>query len=69
MELGDEVVIPPALLQKDISQCYQFYNPVCNIIEELCQDHKRNLYISKNTQLMRMAHIEMVALQTLFRRF
>ena len=39
-----------------------------NIVEELCQDHKKNLFIQKNKQLLRMAHIELISFQTVLRR-
>lgn len=49
VELGDEAIIPPALLQKNISHCYKFYNPILRIIEEHCQDQKKNLFIQRNS--------------------
>lgn len=35
IELGEETLIPKQLTQKDLSQCYKFYNPIMNIIDEM----------------------------------
>lgn len=69
VELGDEAAIPQKLLQKDISQSFRFYNSILNVIEEMCQDSKKNLFVQLNKQLLQMAYIEMVSLGTFFRRF
>lgn len=48
VELGDESIVPTCLNQKDLPLSYKYYSPVISIIEELCQDNKRNLYIDRN---------------------
>lgn len=38
VELGDEAFIPRQLNQKELPQCYTFYNPILSIIQEMCSD-------------------------------
>lgn len=68
VELGDEAFIPPQLNQKDLGQCYRFYNPILSIIQEMCSDHKKNLYIERNTQLLKMAHEDMQLFKKIIKR-
>lgn len=69
VELGDEAFIPKHLNAKDLGQCYRFYNPVLSIIQEMCSDNKKNLYIERNTQLLRMAHEDMHYVKKFIKRF
>ena len=48
VELGEEAIVPKCLDQSDLSLSYKFYNPILRIAEELCQDHKKNLFIERN---------------------
>ena len=69
IELGEEAIIPPALDQRDLAQSYRFYNPVLSIVEELCQDHKKNLFIERNNQLLKQANTEIDLLQKIIKLF
>lgn len=44
IEFGEETKIPDKLYQKDLPQCYKFYNPVLGLIEDTISDDKRCLY-------------------------
>ena len=68
VELGDEAYIPCQLNQKDLSLCYTFYNPILSIVQDLCSDHKKNLYIERNTQLLRMAQGDMQLTKRVLKR-
>ena len=68
VELGDEAIIPAKLMQRDLSQCYRFYNPILNIIEDMCQFHKKTMFIEKNNQLLKMAQIEVQSYLPLIRK-
>ena len=59
VELGDEVFIPNMLNQKDLGQCFTFYNPILSIIQDQCSDHKKNFYFERNKLLLRMANEDM----------
>ena len=45
IELGEETNVPGQLNQRDLGQCYRFYNPIMSIIEELCSEPKKQLFI------------------------
>ena len=55
--------------QKDLGQCYKFYDPILSIIEEMCSDHKKNLYIQRNVQLLRLAHEDMNIMSKVAKKF
>lgn len=54
VELGEEVVVPHILQQKNLCQNFRFYDPILSIIDELCSDAKRNLFFQREQQLIRM---------------
>ena len=58
VELGEDAVVPRCINQSDLPQSYQFYNPILRIIENNCQDHRKNLFIERNDQLLKQAHIQ-----------
>ena len=55
--------------QKDLGQCYKFYDPILSIIEEMCSDHKKNLFIQRNVQLLRMSHEDMNIMSKIAKKF
>ena len=67
IELGGETIVPKCLDQKNLPQSYKFYNPVLSIIEELCQDHKRNLYVERNKQMMQQVNMVNDVMTNVFR--
>ena len=70
VELGEEAIVPKCLSQIDLPQSYRFYNPTLRIIEGEFQDHRRNLFIERNQQLLKQANVEtdfMTQISKLFR--
>ena len=61
--------MPRQLFQKDLGQCYRFYNPVCSIIDELMTDDNKNLFMQRNLQFLRMAHEDMFIYKKVMKRF
>lgn len=60
VELGDEAAIPHQLNQLDLGQSYTFYNPILSMVEAYCSDHKRQLFNTRQEQLIRLVHEDMM---------
>ena len=58
MSQGNEVFIPIQLAQRQMSICYQFYDPIFQIIEEFCSNEKKNLFAQKIDLEMKIAQKE-----------
>ena len=58
MSHGEEVYIPNQLSQRQMSICYQFYDPIFQIIDELCANEKKNLFAQKIDLEMKIAQKE-----------
>lgn len=68
IELGQETLIPKQLLQSDLSQCYRFYSPVFNMIEELMSEDKKTRYLEKHVQLLNIAHEDLMLSKKLVKK-
>lgn len=55
IQQGEEVFIPYRLSLKHLPLCYQFYDPLFQIIEQLTTSEKKNLVIQSNTMNIKMA--------------
>lgn len=55
VQQGEEVFIPGRLSLRSHALCYQFYDPIFQIIEELSTNEKKNLMSQKNKMNLKMA--------------